>query len=118
VGGSLAETLRVGASTILHHLCDSLGSKPFHFRRVLHELTHLVKEKRVVMCRELPELRQVEETFGFSLAVTGDELWLHLNCSHTHVWSVPDDERPVRADETIASKKPMLTVLWSITGRS
>jgi hypothetical protein len=56
------------------------------------------------------------KTFGFTRVGTGNESWLHLNDSHTHMWSVSDDEHHVRVDQTIASKKHMLTLLWSIKG--
>jgi hypothetical protein len=66
------------------------------------------------MCHELLQRLQIEETFGFAQIVTGDELWLYLNYSHNHMWSVSDDKCPVRLDEMIASEKHMLTLLWSI----
>jgi hypothetical protein len=33
------------------------------------------------------------------------------------MWSVSDDERPIRADQTITSEKYILIVLWSIKGQ-
>jgi hypothetical protein len=66
------------------------------------------------MCRELLELLQMEETFGFVRAVTGDESWLYLNYSHTHMWSVPCDQRSVHLDQMGLSENQMFTVLWSI----
>jgi hypothetical protein len=68
------------------------------------------------MRRELLERLKIEETFGFAQVVTGDESWLYLNYSHAHMWSVSEDERPVRFDEMIASEKHMFTRLWSING--
>jgi hypothetical protein len=68
------------------------------------------------MCHDLLELLEMEETFGFARVVTGDESWLYLNCSHTHMSSMSDDNRPVRIDQTIANEKHVLTVLWSIKG--
>jgi hypothetical protein len=81
-----------------------------------YPLTSHLKEKRAVMCCELLESLQMEETFGFTRVGTGDESWLYLNDSHIHIWSVSDDERPVRVDQTIASENHMLTLLWSIKG--
>jgi hypothetical protein len=64
---------------------------------VWHELAYHLKEKRLVMCRELLKLLQMEENFRFARLVTEDEAWLYLNSSHTHMWSVSDDELPVCA---------------------
>jgi hypothetical protein len=114
---TLAETIHVRPSTILNPLHDSLGVKLYHIRCVPRELACHLKEKRVVMCRDLLERLQMEDTFRFARVVIGDESWLYLNCSQTHMWSVPDDERRIRVDETIASEKHMLTVLWPIKGR-
>jgi hypothetical protein len=50
---TLAEKLSARPSTILHHLRDSLGLKPSQFRFVPLELTCQLKEKQVVICREL-----------------------------------------------------------------
>jgi hypothetical protein len=52
----------VSANTIQNHLRHSLGLKPCHFCWVSHELTYHLKEKTFVMCRELLELLQMEET--------------------------------------------------------
>jgi hypothetical protein len=59
----------------------------------------------------------MEEAFGFARVVAEDESWFYLNYSHTHMWSVSDDKRPVRVDQTIASKKHIVTVLWFIRAR-
>jgi hypothetical protein len=107
------ETLRLRASTILHHLRKSFGVKPYHFRSVPHELTYSLKEKRVIMCRQLLKLLQMEETFGLARVLTGDESWLYLNYSHTDMWSVSDDERLIRVGQTIASERHRLSVIWS-----
>jgi hypothetical protein len=69
-----------------------------------------------VKCRELLERLQMEQTFGFAQLLTGDESWLYLNYSHTHMWSVSDDERLVRVNQTITSEKQMPSHLWSIKG--
>jgi hypothetical protein len=65
------ETFGVSPSRILRHVRNSLGFNHYHFRWVPHELTSHLKEKRVVICRELLELLQIEETFGFARAITG-----------------------------------------------
>jgi hypothetical protein len=95
---NLGETLSIRPSTILHHLRNSLDLQPYHFRWVSHELTCHLKEKRVVICRELLELPQMEETFGFARIATGDESWSYLNYSHTHIWSLSDDEPTLCVD--------------------
>jgi hypothetical protein len=113
---TLAETLRVSPSTILYHLRNSLGLKRYHFRWVLQELRCHLKEKIVAMCRELMEPLKMEESFGFARVVTGDESWLYLSYSHTHISSVCDDERAFRIDQSVPSEKHDLTVLWSMRG--
>jgi hypothetical protein len=80
------------------------------------ELTCQLREKRVAMCHKLLELLKMEKTFGFARVVTRDELWLHLNASHARMKSISDDEHPVHPDQTIASEKQMLSVLWCIRG--
>jgi hypothetical protein len=70
---ALAETLRVILYAILHHLRDALALKLYHFRWVSHEVRFHLKEKRVVMCCELLELLQTEETMSFAHVVSGDE---------------------------------------------
>jgi hypothetical protein len=97
-------------------IVDSLGPKRNHFRWVPHELSCPLEEKNVVMCRELVELSQKEETFAVPRAVTADESWLYLNDSRAHMWSVPDDQQPVHVDQAIASEKHIVTVFWSIKG--
>jgi hypothetical protein len=113
---TLAENAGVSLSTILQDLPDSLGLTLYHFRRVPHELKRPLKEKRVVISRELLELLKMEETFRFTPAVTGDELSLYLTYLQTQIVSVSDDERPVRVENTIANERHMLTVLWFIKG--
>jgi hypothetical protein len=68
------------------------------------------------MCREFLELLQMEETFDLVWVVIGDESWLDLNFSDTHLWSVSDDGCPVRVDWMIANEKQMLIVLSSRKG--
>jgi hypothetical protein len=114
---TLAEILNISPDRMLHHVRHSLGFKLYHFRWIPHELISHLKEKRVVMCGELLERLQMEEIFGFARVVTGDESWLYLNGSHTHIWLVSDRERPVRVDQTIASEKHILAVLWSFKAR-
>jgi hypothetical protein len=58
----------------------------------------------------------MEATFGVARVLSGNESWMYLNDSHTHLPSVSDDERAVRVGLTIASQKHMLAVLWSIKG--
>jgi hypothetical protein len=99
-----AETLRVSSSTILHPLRGSLGSTASYCRCVPHELASHLKEKRVVMCRELLELLEMEETVGVARRVSRDGSWLYLNYSHSHLWSESDDEPPVRVDQTMTSE--------------
>jgi hypothetical protein len=64
-----------------------------------------------MMCRELLELLQMEETVRFTRLVAGDESWLYLNHSHTHMSSVSNDERPVRVEQAMAIEKQIITVL-------
>jgi hypothetical protein len=59
----------------------------------------------------------MKEPCGCTRVVTGNESWLYLNYSPRHRWSVSDDERPVRVDQTIASEQHMPTVLWSLKAR-
>jgi hypothetical protein len=66
------------------------------------------------MCSEFLELVQMEETFGFARVVTGDESWLYLNHSHTHMWSMADDEGSVRLGQKNASEKHMFMVILPI----
>jgi hypothetical protein len=70
---TLAENASVSASTILQDFLDSIGVSLHHFRCVAHELKHPLKEKRVMISRELLELLKMEETFRFTLAVAGEE---------------------------------------------
>jgi hypothetical protein len=82
---TLAETFSVSSTAILQNFRNSLGLKHDHLRWAPSELTYHLKEKRAVMYRESLELLNMEETFGFARVVTGDESWLHLKFSHTHI---------------------------------
>jgi hypothetical protein len=73
----------------------------------------LEREKSFDVSR-IAEITPNARNFGFARVVTGDESWSYLKHSHTHIWSVSDDECPVCAHQTMASKKYMLIVLWSI----
>jgi hypothetical protein len=70
---TLAEILSLSPGRMLHHVRYSLGFKLYHFRWMPHELASYLKEKRVVICGELLERLQMEETFGFARVVIGDE---------------------------------------------
>jgi hypothetical protein len=113
---TFAGTSGLRSNPTLQDLLDSLGSKRHDFRSATHELKRDLKEKIVMICRELLDLLQMEKTFGLTPVATVNESWSYLNCSYTHPWSPPDDGRPVGVDNPIASEKHVLTVLWSIKG--
>jgi hypothetical protein len=89
---SLAEILDASHTTILSHLCDSLGMKLFHFRWTPNQLTEQLRASRIQRCQKLLPLLEGTEANNFRNILTGDESWFILEYQHAVKWSLSRED--------------------------
>jgi hypothetical protein len=83
---------------------------------VPHELTDDLREKRVVIRRQLLEVLEEAQSTDFRGLVTGDESWFYLSYASRVAWTMSRDELPTKEKQAISTKKFMLAVFWSVDG--
>jgi hypothetical protein len=73
------ETLRIVHTTMLLHLHDSAGFRPFHLHCVPRPLMHDLGEKWMEFAQAMLPVLPVAERNDWHYLVTGDESWCFLN---------------------------------------
>jgi histone-lysine N-methyltransferase SETMAR len=109
---SLADALGFSRETIRLALHDELGLRRFVLRWVPHALNPAQKQQRVADARKL--LEHLESPGG--CVITEDESWVYHEYAHDSMWAVSAVDAGTRVAQTIASKKSMISVFWSIRG--
>jgi hypothetical protein len=107
---TVAEFLKIPASTVHLHLTTSLNMKSRHFKWVPHFLDDNLRAKRSNRAQQLLDVLRAQERFRFRDIITGDETWVYFDMKPGFVWPPADAELPVCAKRTIASGKRMLIV--------
>jgi hypothetical protein len=111
---TIAEFLKIPASTVHLHRTTALDMKSRHFKWIPHFLDDDLRAKRLEGARQLLDVLQVQERRHFRDRISGDETWAYLDMKPGTIWLPTDTELPVCIKKTIASEKRMLIVFWEI----
>jgi hypothetical protein len=90
----IAEALAISASTGYSHLIERMRFNNYLLRWIPHVLTEELWKKRVDLSKELLQLLESQQRFGFRDIVTGDESWFLQNYERRRIWCLPGDEVP------------------------
>jgi hypothetical protein len=101
---SLAEEVRLAPSIVRKHLTESLGFSSRCLHWVPHELTNALRDKRVAIGSQPPEILEEAQSTGFCQLVTGDEYSIYLSYAPRAVWTISRDDVPTREKQTISTK--------------
>jgi hypothetical protein len=85
---TIAEFLRISASTVHFHLTISLSMKSRHFKWVPHFLDDDLRTKRLEGPRQLLDVMQPQEKCPFRDRITGDETWVLSNIRISRVFEL------------------------------
>ena len=110
----IAAELGCSQTTVKKILTIDLDLKKVSFRWIPFRLNPNQKKKRVQISKELIEI--LENSKRKCNVLTGDETWLYFENPMLSVWQRSGIERPSQPKKTIASKKVMVCVIWSISG--
>jgi hypothetical protein len=113
---TIAEFLKISASTVHLHLTLFLNMKSRHFKRVPHFLNGGLRTKPLESARQLLDILQAQENCHFRDLITGDETWTYLDIKPWTIWLPAEAELPVYVKRTIANEKRMLIVFLGIHG--
>jgi hypothetical protein len=101
----LAKLTCIPRTTIHRHLTKSFDFVLKHLRWVPHRLTHIQKNQRVELSKELLcQLRSMQHQ-GWQFIITFDESWFYLATDHEQMWLRPEQVPPERIKHTIQDKK-------------
>ena len=108
--------VRLGCSqtTVKKILTMDLGLNKVSFKWIPFKLNPNQKNRRVQISKELITI--LENSKRKCNILTGDETWLYYENSMPSVWQRSEVKRPSQPKKTIASKKVMACVIWSISG--
>jgi histone-lysine N-methyltransferase SETMAR len=109
---TIAEFLKIHASTVFLHPTTSLSMKIRHFKWVPHFLGDDLRAKRLDGAQQLLDVLQAQKRCHFRDLIPGDETWVYLDVKPGAIWLPADAELPVRVKRTIASEK----VCWPFPG--
>jgi hypothetical protein len=113
---SIAHTLKMSHSAVLHHFHDVLIFKSFHLRWVPHLLTDDLRQKRKdVACEMIPYLDAASQD-GWRNLITGDEPWFFLSQSPRRMWSVAREDVATIVRGDIRTTKFMFTIMSNPRG--
>jgi hypothetical protein len=107
---TIAEFLKIPASTVHLHLTTSLNMGSRHFKWVPHFLNDDLRAKRLESARQLLDILQTQERYHFRDLITRDETWVYLDMKPGTIWLPAGAKLPVRVTRTIASEKRMLII--------
>ena len=112
----IAKKLDIGWGTVKKILIEELGLKKVNMKWIPHTLNDDQKAKRKEDSIEI--LRIIENTPNKELCnlLTGDETWIYYENPRPIVWQRLHHHRPQFPKKTIASKKMMISVIWSCSG--
>jgi hypothetical protein len=113
---TIAEFLKIPASTVHLHLTTSLNTKGRYFKWIPHFLGDDLRVKRLQGARQLLDVLHAHERCHFRDLITGDETWVSLDMKPWTIRLLADAERPVRIKRTITSETRMPMVFWEIHG--
>jgi histone-lysine N-methyltransferase SETMAR len=111
---SLAEDLGKPRETIRVILITRMGLRKFKCRWIPHALTDDQKKMRVSCA--LAMLSRLTVRDGIKNTITGDESWFYLEIPATGQWADSPENVQKNVQKNIASKKVMITILWSVQG--
>ena len=101
-------------NTVKKILTEDLDLRKVNFRWIPYKLNENQRKKRVQFSKEL--LQTLKSTKKKCNIFTGDETWLYFHNPMPSIWQRSGLERPSQPKKTIASKKVMICVIWSISG--
>jgi hypothetical protein len=101
---------------IVRYMLDSHAMENFHLQWVRHKLTRDLRRRRLEIYGRLLPILEATELDSFRMLVTGNESWLVLECQHSAKWGMVRAEVSTRVNQTIGTKKVMLTVIWGMDG--
>jgi hypothetical protein len=113
---TIAEFLKIPASTVHLHLTTSLNMKNQHFKCVPHFLDDDLRATQLEGDRQLLDVLQAHERCHFRDLITGDKTWIYFDMKPGTIWLPADAELPVCVKRTIASEKLILIISWGIHG--
>jgi histone-lysine N-methyltransferase SETMAR len=109
----LARRLLLPHTTVYYHLTQKLQFVCKHLKWVPHLLSSTEKQNRVVKSIDLLRLLHSLADNKFQQIVTLDEPLFYLSTDHDPMWLPLDQNPDVRARQTVASPKVMVTIAWN-----
>ena len=107
--------LSIPKSTVCHKLVWQLNYRKLNFRWIPHELKQENKNKRVEMSKDILNILEGHESNWCNIT-TGDECWIYWDNDPDSQWLPAGQKRPLRTRKTIASKKTMFSIFFSLRG--
>ncbi|KAK2961213.1 putative Histone-lysine N-methyltransferase SETMAR [Blattamonas nauphoetae] len=95
---------------------DYLHLKRIHSKWILHELSNQNKSDRVRLAGEMLKILKQRAKFNYAGIITGDETWVSYQNEYDWTWGEKGSSRQEKARLTIASKKVMISVFFSVDG--
>ncbi|KAA6366131.1 MAG: putative Mariner Mos1 transposase [Streblomastix strix] len=112
----MAEELGYARGTIKDRLLHELHFIKVSTRWVPHLLTQAQKDKRVELAAHIYDQLIHESDSSYAYLLTGDESWMFYDYPVVSQWVAQGTPRPIAERRTVASKKTMLTAMF--TGKS
>ena len=109
----ISDMLSIPKSTVCHKLVWQLNYRKLNFRWIPHELKQENKNKRVEMSKDILNILEGHESNWCNIT-TGDECWIYWDNDPDSQWLPAGQKRPLRTRKTIASKKTMFSIFFSL----
>ncbi|KAK2942564.1 hypothetical protein BLNAU_22517 [Blattamonas nauphoetae] len=95
---------------------DYLHLTKIHKKWIPHELSQQNKSDRVRLAGEMLKILKSRARYNYAGIITGDETWVSYQNEYDWTWGEKGSNRQEKARLTIASKKVMITVFFSVDG--
>jgi hypothetical protein len=101
---TIGESLLISPERVRTHMAR-IGDTHKALRWIPHTLTSELKRIRVTMWIQLLPKRRTHAHNNWDRFVTRDESWFHYESVRDRIWTATDENTPVMANRTIASRK-------------
>lgn len=112
----IAKNVGADPKTVKNIMINILGMKKVNFKWIPHKLTPEIKAIRAAIASELFEFLSSSNDYRLRHILTQDETWIYFVNGRNSMWIESGVQKPYKPKQTIASKKVMISVIWSITG--
>ena len=109
------DMLSIPKSTVCHKLVWQLNYRKLNFQWIPHDLSQENKNKHVEMSKDILKILEGHENNWCNIAI-GDECWIFWENDPSSQWLPAGAKRLLRLRKTIASKKTMFSIFFSLRG--